>query len=446
MKTMFRERAPIARRSRIGVMLALIAFGTLYGSRVEASGPDWDFTWAEFESGAYYRWSKAALRLASQDDGGRTVARLAKGIANGKVGQLKAEFLVQRIKNPTVLKRLIPLLDDPHELVVHVAAVGLTHLPQKEASAALLKALARVKGSFTRWVVAKAAWETDASLTTARAIAEVARKVTTKDDRYLLQQLIDTPVGRPAMLNDERLSYLMEFKIPRRAGWRQCMEWDIERRSANPFLDDEEKKFILTYRTRVFGAMMRELKLTGSPMAAMVLGAFRVPHALLLLREAFINRSWYREWKIDKSDHLADSNYPLQVCYERAIRRIAKRPLERVVKLTDQEVAELLQRYRRRNDYAALYVLYRLKKKAVESEVLKEFRTQPEWREINCFLVRHFLAIGQREKHVLERLGSPDQRRGQTISYNCGRVRLALRFAHGTLRGASIEKLGSKRK
>ena len=78
--------------------------------------------------------------------------------------------------------------------------------------------------------------------------------------------------------------------------------------------------------------------------------------------------------------------------------------------------------------------------------MLREFRTQPEWREISCFLVRHFLAIGQRRKLLLERLGKPDWTRGDRVGYNCGRVQLSLRFGRSVLRDAQIEKPGTTHK
>ena len=98
------------------------------------------------------------------------------------------------------------------------------------------------------------------------------------------------------------------------------------------------------HRSQVIDIMLVRLRDRGSIEAALVLGYFKEPKALPDLKKWFIESDGFYGWE-GGWDELNYSQFPSHHCYEEAIKHITGKPINEIIKLTDEQATQLVQEY-----------------------------------------------------------------------------------------------------
>ena len=318
---------------------------------------------------------------------------------------------------------LIALLDDEDERICEMAAEKLIKHGDSSAAPALTKAMGRVQDNHVRWTIADALWHVAPNDQSAEAILNVARKH--KRQRSLFG-IVDNPIGRRHMTETERLNFLLNYKLSMTVGYPEALDIHLdpqEEYDRELLWDKADRLFLEKRRAQVVDMMLAKLRDRGSQVAALLLGYFKEPKALPDLQKWFIKTDNYYGWE-GSWNELSYNCYPVHHCYEEAITHITGKPINAVIKLTDAQVTELVERYRRAKvgmDAKKLYVLFRLKPDIAREEAARKFRgaTTAE-RFWLCMMMRDLLPKGLLLIEVRRLLGAPDRVQESSWFYDCG--------------------------
>ena len=187
--------------------------------------------------------------------------------------------------------------------------------------------------------------------------------------------------------------------------------------------DNDDRLFLEKHRSQVVDIMLAGLRDEGSRWAALLLGYFKEPKALLYLQKWFIESDSFYGWE-GNWNQLAYNQFPSHHCYEEAIKHITGKPINEVIKLTDEQVTQLVQGYRQEKSYngaSELYVLFRLKPRIAREEATRKFRNlTKEERFRFCHLMKDLLPRELLLTEVRRLLGEPDKVRESSWFYDCG--------------------------
>ena len=320
---------------------------------------------------------------------------------------------------------LIALLDDKDDRIVEMAAEALMKHGDRSAAPALTKAMKRVQDDDARWSVANALWHVAPNDPSAQAILNVARKQEGQSNRELFA-IVDNPIGRRYMTETERLNFLLNYKLSMTVGYPEALDIHLdpqEEYDRELLWDKADRLFLEKRRAQVVDMMLAKLRDRGSQVAALLLGYFKEPKALPDLQKWFIETDNYYGWE-GSWNELSYDCYPVHHCYEEAITHITGKPINAVIKLTDAQVTELVERYHRAQvgmDAQKLYVLFRLKQDIAREEAARKFRgaTTAE-RFWLCMMMCDLLPKGVLLTEVRRLLGAPDRVQESSWFYDCG--------------------------
>ncbi len=339
----------------------------------------------------------------------------------------------EKTEHKTVTE-LIALLDDKDERIVEIAADALMKPGNSAAAPALTKTMKRVQDHYVRWSVARALWYVAPNDQSAKAILNIARTYEGQDKDALLA-IVDDPIGRRQMTEAERFNYLLNHKLAMRVGVPEALDIRLnpQKEYEQLLYDKADRLFLEKHRSKVIDIMRVRLRDGGSTVAALLLGYFKEPKALPDLKKWFIESDHSYGWE-GAWNRLNYYNFPVHHCYEEAIKHITGKPLNEVIKLTDEQVTQLIEGYRQPKAYddePKLYVLFRLKPDIARQEAARKFRdlreetTKETWeikldRFLLCVSIQDLLPKGLLLTEVRELLGEPDKVQESSWFYDCG--------------------------
>ena len=396
-------------------------------------------------------WRNAVLPLARMED--KAVQPLAEAIRTNRIYDFKAKLVYENLTSDAAKKELMALLAEPDVKVCRIATEALRKHRDSSAAPALADALERLhnedtqagapsymerlQNRDTQLLIARTLWEIEAKEQAGRQILNIARK-SKGQLKYELLSVMDDTDGRKLMAKEDRLQFLLDWKIPMRVGRPEALEirLDSPKEYERLFLDgfpDDDKVFLEKHRSEVVDRMLDRLRDTGSAAAALLLGYFKSAKALVVLQKWFIESESFYGWESSFPDALAYNQFPEHHSYEEAIKHITGKPINKVIQLTEEQVATLVQRYRGGHiagSEAALYVLFKLKPDVAREEVFRKFRKvskAPRDKRFNerfglsILIKNHFLPKGLLKTEVRKMLGEPDRIQNHSWSYDCGR-------------------------
>ncbi len=367
-------------------------------------------------------WRSAVQAVARLED--NVVLTLAEEARKKPERSYRVEVIFENLTSAAAKRELIALLDDKDERICKIAARGLMKRGESSVAPALTKAMKRVQDSFVRWNIACALWEVGPNDQSAEAILNVARKYKgqVKDELFMI---VDNPVGRRHMTEEERLNFLLNYKLGIIAGGSNALEISLNPREEfeRKLLSEADRLFSEKHRTQVVDIMLVRLCDRGSTVAALLLGTFKEPKALPYLQKWFIESDIYYGWEGNWNE-LDYYQFPDRHCYEEAIKHITGKPINEVIKLTEKQVTQLVQRYRQAKSYngeSELYVLFRLKPHIAREEATRKFRNLTnEERFRFSHLMEDLLPKGLLQTEVRRLLGKPDKIQESSWFYDCG--------------------------
>ena len=320
-------------------------------------------------------------------------------------------------------KELIALLDAQDERILNISAHALIKHGDSSVASALTKAMKRVQDDDIRWDIARALWKVGANDQSAEAILNVARK---HKEQQALFEIVDNPIGRRHMTEAERLNFLLNYKLGMIVGHPEALDISLDppKEYERELLSDNDDRFFLEkHRSQAVDIMLVDLRDSGSTVAALLLGYFKEPKALPDLQKWFIESDSFYGWE-GGWDELNYYQFPTHHCYEEAIKHITGKPINQVIKLTDEQVTQLVQGYRQAKSYggqAELYVLFRLKPHIAREEATQKFRNSTKEKRVrSCHLMPNLLPRGFLLTEVRRLLGEPDRVRESSWFYDCG--------------------------
>ena len=376
-------------------------------------------------------WRPAVHAVARQED--KIVLTLAEVARKKPEHSSRVELVFENLTSAAAKRELIALLDDKDERICKIAAGALMKRSESSAAPALTKALKRVKDSFVRWNIACALWEVGPNDQSAEAILNVARKHKgqVKDELF---EIVDNPVGRRHMTEVERLNFLLNYKLGMIIGYPEALEISLNPREEferELLPDNDDRLFLEKHRAQVVNTMLVRLRDEGSMVAALLLGTFKEPKALPYLQKWFIESDSYYGWEGNWNE-LDYYQFPDRHCYEESIKHITGKPINEVIKLTEKQATQLVQRYRQANSYngeSELYVLFRLKPHIALEEAARKFRNLTnEERFRFSHLMRDLLPKGLLHTEVRRLLGKPDKIQESSWFYDCGNSPIDVRY------------------
>ena len=247
----------------------------------------------------------------------------------------------------------------------------------------------------------------------AEAILDVARKQKGQS-REALFEIVDDPIGRRHMTEAERLNFLLNYKLAMIVGIlkRWTFIW-IPRKNMN---GNYCRIMMIGCSWRSTG--LRQLILCLSDCAIEVQqwlpcysatlrsqGTSRPPKVVY---ESDSFYGWEGGW-----NELGYYHFPVHHCYEEAIKHITGKPINEVIKLTDEQVTQLVQGYRQPKAYddtSKLYVLFRLEPHIAREEATRKFRNSTKEERFRfCHLMPDLLPKGLLLTEVRRLLGAPDR-------------------------------------
>ena len=369
------------------------------------------------------RWRPAVQAVARLED--KVVLTLAEEVRRKPQHDYRVRLVFENFTSAAARKELIALLDDTDELICSIAAQALMEHGDGSAAPALTKAMQRVQDSHIRWYIARALWKVGANDQSAEAILNVARKHEgqSKGDLFMI---VDSPIGRRHMTEEERLNFLLNYKLGMRVGRPEALEISLNPREEyeRALLSDNDDRFFLEqHRAQVVDSMLVRLRDSGSTVAALLLGYFKEPRALPDLQKWFIESDSYYGWE-GNWNALCYFQFPDHHCYEESIKHITGKPINEVIKLTDEQVMQLVQEYSQAsvwNRASKLYVLFRLKSHVAREEATRKFRNSTKKERFAfCHLMEDLLPRQLLPTEVRMLLGEPDKIRKSSWIYDCG--------------------------
>ena len=369
------------------------------------------------------RWRPAVQAVARLED--EVVLTLAEEAKRKPRRSYRVRLVFENFASAAAKKELIALLDDKDERICQIAAEALMKHGDSSAAPALTKAMERVQDDHIRWNIAGALWKVRANDQSAEAILNVARKYQGQYKEELFA-IVDNPIGRRHMTEEERLNFLLNYKIGMIVGYPEALEISLNPREEYErelLSDSDDRLFLETHRSQVIDIMLVRLRDSGSTVAALLLGYFKEPKALPHLQKWFVESDSFYGWE-GNWNALCYSQFPNHHCYEEAIKHITGKPINEVIKLTDEQVTQLVQEYRQAKSYgraSKLYVLFRLKSHIALEEATRKFRNlTKEERFRFCHLMADLLPRGLLLTEVRRLLGEPDKVRQSSWFYDCG--------------------------
>ena len=342
------------------------------------------------------------------------------------IGLISISFCAAQETEQQSVPDLIALLDDKDERIVDISAQALMKHGDSSAAPALTKAMERVQDDDVRWTIATALWQVEPNDQSAQAILNVARKHKGPHKEGLFS-IVDNPIGRRHMTETERLDFLLNYKLSMTVGYPEALDIHLdpqEEYDRELLWDKADRLFLEKRRDQVVDMMLAKLRDNGSKVAALLLGYFKEPKALPDLQKWFIETDNYYGWE-GSLNELSYSCYPVHHCYEEAIKHITGKPINAVIKLTDAQVTQLVERYRHAEsdwgDASKLYVLFRLKPDIAREEAARKFRSATTAKRFwFCQMMQDLLPKGLLLTEVRRLLGEPDRVRESSWFYDCG--------------------------
>ena len=367
-------------------------------------------------------WRPAVQAVARLED--KVVLTLAEEARKKPERSFRVELVFENLTSAAAKRELIALLDDKDERICMIAAGALMKRGESSAAQGLTKALERVQNSFVRWNIACALWAVGSNDQSAEAILNVAKKYKGQVKNELFM-IVDNPVGRKHMTEKERLNFLLNYKLGMIVGGSNALEISLNPREEfeRELLSEADRLFLEKHRCQVVDIMLVRLRDRGSTVAALLLGTFKEPKALPYLQKWFIESDTYYGWEGNWNE-LDYYQFPDRHCYEEAIKHITGKPINEVIRLTEKQVTQLVQRYRQAKSYngeSELYVLFRLKPHIARAEATRKFRNLTnEERFRFSHLMENVLPNGLLQTEVRRLLGNPDKILESSWFYHCG--------------------------
>lgn len=368
-------------------------------------------------------WRPAVPVVARLED--KVVLTLAEEARREPGRIFRVSLVFESFTSAAAKKELIALLDDKNERICQIAAEALMKHGDSTAAPALTKAMERVQDDHIRWNIARALWKVGANDQSAEAILNVARKYKGQSKEALFA-IVDNPIGRRHMTEEERLNFLLNYKLGMIVGYPEALDISLDPREeyeSELLSDNDDRLFLEKYRSRVVDIMLVRLRDKGSTVAALLLGYFKEPKALPHLQKWFVESDSFYGWE-GNWNALCYAQFPNHHCYEEAIKHITGKPIHEVIKLTDEQVTQLVQGYRQARYWgraSKLYVLFRLKSHIAREEATRKFRNSTKEERFRfCHLMEHLLPRGLLLTEVRRLLGEPDEVRESSWIYDCG--------------------------
>ncbi len=318
----------------------------------------------------------------------------------------------------------------------HERAAGLSHSQRK-------------KRKWAEWDIARILWNADPTTQTAQEIIQLAR-MCEGQHKFSLFALVDESFGRQLMTEEERLFYLLKYKIFMRVGHPEALEILLTPQANHEQLipDRDDRTFLDRHHGEVVPFMQEQLRKNGSASAALILGYFKDDASLPTLRKLFVESDGFYGWESTIPDELYYNQFPRHHCYEEAIEHISGQPIEEALVLTQTQISQLVARYRQGSE-TALYVLYRLKPEVAFQEASQKFRAvKSEERLPLCVLMNnYFLQKRFSTTEIQKILGQPDIRQERIWSYDCGitlvkeRVALIIEFKNRKVNQTTVDTM-----
>ena len=369
-------------------------------------------------------WREAVQPLAQLEE--QIVQPLAEEVKERGKDFYRVQKVYEHLTTAAAKKELIALLDDQDGRILKISALALMKHGDSSASPALTKAMKRVQDDHIRWNIARALWKVGPNDQSAEAILNIAKKYNGqyKDELFAI---VDDPIGRRHMTEAERLNFLLNYKLVMTAGGGpEALEISLNPRGEferELLVDNDDRGFLEKHRSQVVDIMLVRLHNRGSQVAALLLGYLKEPKALPDLQKWFIESDSSYGWEGNWNE-LSYERFPSRHCYEEAITHITGKPINEVIKLTDEQVKQLVQGYRQAKSYdqaPKLYVLFRLKPHIAREEATRKFRNSTKEERFRfCHLMPDLLPKGLLLTEVRRLLGEPDKVQESSWFYDCG--------------------------
>ena len=367
-------------------------------------------------------WRPTVQAVARLED--KVVLTLAEEARRKPRRSYRVRLVFENFTSAAAKKELIALLDDKDERICQIAAEALMKHGDSSAAPALTKAMKRVQDDYVRWNIASALWKVAPNDQSAEAILNVARKYKGQF-REELFEIADNPIGRRHMTEAERLNFLLNYKLAMTVGYPEALDISLNPQEEYEQLlsDNDDRFFLEKHRSQAVDIMLVKLRDKGSTVAALLLGYFKEPKALPDLQKWFIESDSYYGWE-GTWNALSYYQFPVHHCYEEAIKHITGKTINEVIKLTDEQVMQLVQGYRQPKSYddaSKLYVLFRLKPHIAREEAARKLRNSTKEERFRfCHLMQDLLPKGLLLTEVRRLLGKPDRVRESSWFYDCG--------------------------
>ena len=401
------------------VYLSSVSFGAAQETRQESVAE----LMAKLFSDKEEIWRPAVQAVARQED--KVVLTLAEEARREPGRSYRVGLVFENFTSAAAKKELIALLDDRDDQICEIAALALMKHGDSSAAPALTKAMERVQDDYIRWNITRALWKVGANDQCAEAILNVARKYKGQYKEELFA-IVDNPIGRRHMTEEERLNFLLNYKLGMIVGYPEALEISLNPREEYErelLSDSDDRLFLEKHRSRVIDIMLVRLRDRGSTVAALLLGYFKEPMALADLQKWFIESDSFYGWE-GNWNALCYSQFPIHHCYEEAIKHITGKPIHEVIKLTDEQVTQLVHGYRKERAWgraSKLYVLFRLKSHIALEEATRTFRNSTKKERFEfCHAMKDLLPRGLMLTEVRRLLGEPDEVRESSWIYDCG--------------------------
>ena len=401
------------------VYLSSVSFGTAQKSGQESVAE----LMAQLFSDKEEIWRPAVKAVARLED--KVVLTLAEEARRKPERSHRVRLVFEHITSAAAKKELIALLDDKDERICQIAAQALMKHGNSSAAPALTKAMERVQDDHIRWNITRALWKVGANDQSAEAILTVARnyKGRSKDALFAI---VDNPIGHRHMTEEERLNFLLNYKLGMIVGYPEALEISLnpqEEYERELLSDNDDRLLLEKHRSQVVDIMLVRLRDSGSAVAALLLGYFKEPKALADLQKWFIESDSFYGWE-GNWNALCYSQFPNHHCYEEAIKHITGKPIHEAIMLTDEQVTQLVQGCRQARHWGRapkLYVLFRLKSHIAREEATRKFRNSTKKERFEfCHAMTDLLPRGLLLTEVRRLLGEPDEVRESSWIYDCG--------------------------
>ena len=368
-------------------------------------------------------WREAVQPLAQLEE--KVVQPLAEEAKKRGADFYRVQKVYEHLTTAAAKKELIALLDAQDERILEISAQALMEHGDSSAAPALTKAMKRVQDDYIQWSIACALWEVGADDQSAQAILNIARKYKGQSKEALFE-IVDNPIGRRHMTEAERLDFLLNYKLGMIVGVPEALDISLDppgEYESELLSDNDDRVFLEKYRSQVIDIMRVRLRDSGSTVAALLLGYLKESKALPDLQKWFIESDSSYGWEGNWNE-LSYERFPSRHCYEEAITHITGKPINEVIKLTDEQVTQLVQGYRQAKSYdqaPKLYVLFRLKPHIAREEATRKFRNSTKEKRFRfCHLMPDLLPRELSLTEVRRLLGAPDRVRESSWFYDCG--------------------------